>query len=130
MMAAIGPRNTVPELAVRRYLHGAGLRFRLYVRDLPGRPDIVLPAYKAVVFVHGCFWHRHCGCRFATTPARRPEFWQTKFLANVARDRRQHMALEQAGWRVFVIWECETTDETALDALVWAILASGSRVGS
>lgn len=123
MMAAIGPKNTQPERTVRRYLHGAGLRFRLHAKNLPGRPDIVLPAYRSVVFVHGCFWHRHGGCPLATTPSTRPEFWQAKFLGNLSRDRRQRTALEEAGWHVFVVWECEAKDEHALDLLVWSILA-------
>src|SRR5687768_16771374 len=89
MMAAISGRNTVPELSVRRALHAAGLRFRLHRRDLPGSPDLVLARFKAVVFVHGCFWHRHRGCRFATTPRSNASFWSQKFEANVERDRRQ-----------------------------------------
>jgi len=107
MMAGIRGTNTVPELAVRRFLHRSGFRFRLHGRQLPGRPDVVLPKYRAAVFVHGCFWHRHPGCRFATTPATRRAFWQGKFRENVERDRRQQRALRSAGWRVFVVWECE-----------------------
>lgn len=122
MMAAIGPTHTKPELAVRRYLHGAGLTFRLHARNLQGKPDIVLPAHRAVVFVHGCFWHRHDGCRFTTTPNTRHEFWQGKFLANTTRDRRQQQALKDAGWLVFVIWECQASNELVLDMLVWSIL--------
>ena len=106
-MAAIRGKDTAPELAVRRILHAMGLRFRLHRKDLPGRPDIVLPKHRTVVFVHGCFWHRHKGCRYTTTPKTRQEFWQTKFAANVERDRRNRTDLQQLGWRVIVVWECE-----------------------
>jgi DNA mismatch endonuclease, patch repair protein len=107
MMRAIRGRDTVPELIVRRALHGAGLRFRLHAPGLPGKPDIVLPRWGVVVFVHGCFWHRHPRCRFATTPSTRAGFWAGKFAANVARDLRNQRALRQRGWRVLVVWECQ-----------------------
>jgi DNA mismatch endonuclease (patch repair protein) len=106
-MAEIRGKDTVPEIAVRRMLHGMGLRFRLHRKDLPGRPDIVLSKHRMVVFVHGCFWHRHEGCPYTTTPKTRQEFWLTKFDANVARDRRNQAELERLGWRVFLVWECE-----------------------
>ena len=106
-MAAIRGKDTAPELAVRRILHAMGLRFRLHRKDLPGRPDIVLPKHRTVVFVHGCFWHRHAGCRYTTTPRTRQEFWQSKFAANVERDSRNRTDLQQLGWRVIVVWECE-----------------------
>ena len=106
-MAAIRGKDTAPELAVRRILHAMGLRFRLHRKDLPGRPDIVLPKHRTVVFVHGCFWHRHKDCRHTTTPKTRQEFWQTKFASNVERDRRNRTDLQQLGWRVIVVWECE-----------------------
>ena len=106
-MAAIRGKDTAPELAVRRILHAMGLRFRLHRKDLPGRPDIVLPKHRTVVFVHGCFWHRHKGCRYTTTPKTRQEFWQSKFAANVERDGRNRTDLQQLGWRVIVVWECE-----------------------
>lgn len=105
-MRAVRGTNTRPEMLVRRGLHRRGLRFRLHRRDLPGCPDIVLPRHRAVVFVHGCFWHRHEGCRYATTPATRREFWQNKFTANFERDRRALEGLRAAGWRVAVVWEC------------------------
>jgi DNA mismatch endonuclease (patch repair protein) len=124
MMAAIGPTNTRPELRVRSYLHRAGLRFRLHVKALPGTPDLVFPKHKAVVFVHGCFWHRHGGCRFAATPATRPEFWAAKFASNVARDRRQAELLRAMGWRVLTVFECETYDLHALESLSHAIVAA------
>ena len=107
MMAGIQGKNTLPELAVRRSLHAAGFRYRLHVASLPGKPDIVLPRYRAVILVHGCFWHRHPGCRFATTPATRPDFWLDKFRQNVMRDRRNHDALIEQGWKVATVWECD-----------------------
>jgi DNA mismatch endonuclease (patch repair protein) len=117
MMAGIRGRDTTPERIVRSHLHRAGLRFRLHESRLSGRPDIVLPRWGAVVFVHGCYWHRHPGCRFATTPSTRVEFWTRKFAENVARDRRNVRALRRAGWRVFVVWECSLSP-SALDRLV------------
>jgi DNA mismatch endonuclease (patch repair protein) len=95
-------------MRVRRAAHALGLRFRLHRRDLPGNPDLVFPKHRAVLFVHGCFWHRHAGCAKATTPKSRTNFWQTKFDATVARDARSEESLEKAGWRVFKLWECET----------------------
>lgn len=107
MMSGIQGKNTKPELLVRKYLHGRGLRFRLHTKELPGRPDLVFPKFKAVVFVHGCFWHRHSGCKYATTPSSRVHFWTNKLSANVARDSYQIAALGRLGWHVLVIWECE-----------------------
>jgi DNA mismatch endonuclease (patch repair protein) len=104
-MSRIGSRNTKPEL--RSMLHRQGFRFRLHARKLQGHPDIVLPKYRSVIFVHGCFWHRHPGCRNATTPSTRPEFWAEKFERNVERDAHNCAALEAAGWNVFVVWECD-----------------------
>jgi DNA mismatch endonuclease (patch repair protein) len=104
-MAAIKGSNTKPELAVRSALHRAGLRFRLHRKDLPGRPDIVLPKYKTVIFVHGCFWHRH-GCANSVMPKTRREFWEEKLEGNRRRDSRQQEALRKAGWKVIIIWEC------------------------
>ena len=106
-MSRIKGRNTGPELRLRSLLHHAGFRFRLHAKDLPGRPDIVLPRYRTAIFVHGCFWHRHPGCRNATTPSTRPEFWQEKFESNVSRDARNRAELEAAGWKVETVWECE-----------------------
>lgn len=122
MMAGIGARHTAPELSVRRYLHATGLRFRLHVGGLLGRPDIVLPRYRTVVFVHGCFWHRHSNCKFATTPSTRADFWQSKFRANQARDIRVRAGLEAAGWNVIVVWECETGSVERLEDLFWGIV--------
>ena len=123
MMRAIRGGNTQPEMRVRRYLHATGLRFRLHDRSLPGRPDLVLPGRKVAIFVHGCFWHQHPGCPYAAKPATRPDFWQAKFEANKARDASAVDRLTALGWQVFTIWECQTKDELALDALAWAVLA-------
>ena len=122
IMSRIKGRNTKPELIVRRIAHGLGFRFRLHRRDLPGSPDMVFPRYRTVVFVHGCFWHRHHGCRYAYCPKSRIQFWTKKFEENVARDTRNEMALRDLGWRVLVIWECETKDKTAIRAQLLAHL--------
>jgi len=113
-MSRIKAENTSPERCVRSALHRVGLRFRLHQRTLPGRPDIVLPRFRTVIFVHGCFWHRHPGCRFAYVPKSRITFWQKKFDENVARDRRTSSNLRRSGWHVSVIWECQTTDPVNL----------------
>lgn len=105
-MARIRSSNTSPELALRRELHRLGLRFTLSNKKLPGKPDLVFPRHRAIVFVHGCFWHRHPDCNIATTPKSNTMFWQEKFDRNVARDARVAGELEQLGWRVFVAWEC------------------------
>ena len=106
MMSGIRGKNTKPELALRRALHARGFRFRLHSGKVHGRPDLVLPKHRAVVFVHGCFWHRHEGCRYATVPATRSEFWRAKFDANVARDSAVRTKLLEDGWRVATVWEC------------------------
>ena len=107
-MSAIKSKNTKPEIAVRKLLHSMGYRFRLHRKDLPGSPDIVLPKYKTVIFVHGCFWHRHENCKYASTPKTRKEFWENKFKANVKRDLEIQEKIKNIGWKSFVIWECET----------------------
>ena len=107
MMSGIRGKDTKPELLVRKYLHARGLRFRLHVKNLPGKPDIVFSKYRAIVFVHGCFWHHHAGCKYATMPSSRVDYWTNKLADNVARDQFLSAALEGLGWRVFVIWECE-----------------------
>lgn len=114
LMARIRGRDTTPELTVRRIAHQMGLRFRLHREDLPGRPDLVFPKHRLAVFVHGCFWHRHEGCRYASTPKTRQAFWAEKFAANVARDARQEAALKERGWRVLIIWQCETGNEAGV----------------
>ena len=121
-MSRIRSRDTAPELVVRRIAHGLGYRFRLHRRDLPGSPDIVFPRYRAVILVHGCFWHRHPGCKYASTPKTRTQFWETKFEKNVIRDGRAEAALRKMGWRVLVVWECETKDGEALASRIEAFL--------
>lgn len=116
-MSGIRGKNTLPERTVRSHLHRAGLRFSLHRRDLPGSPDLVLPRWNAVIFVHGCFWHRHPGCVKAAVPKTRRNFWLRKFAANVERDRRHRRALQRLGWRTHVVWECEL-DAGRLDRLV------------
>ncbi|MBK3735767.1 DNA mismatch endonuclease Vsr [Azospirillum brasilense] len=108
LMARIGPRDSKPEMIVRRMVHALGYRFRLHRRDLPGTPDLIFPRLRKVIFVHGCFWHRHEGCRLTTTPKTRAEFWQEKFSRNVERDARKEDELRSLGWDVLTIWECET----------------------
>ena len=115
-MSRVRGKDTKPEMAVRRMLHQAGYRFRLHRRDLPGTPDLVFPSRKTAVFVHGCFWHRHEHCRRASTPKTRVEFWKEKFHRNVQRDRVNQNRLEQAGWKVIIVWECETTNLESLGA--------------
>jgi DNA mismatch endonuclease (patch repair protein) len=110
LMARVAQRNTRPEMAVRRVAHALGYRFRLHRRDLPGSPDIVFPSRRKVIFVHGCFWHRHEGCRKATTPKRNSQFWLKKFSDNERRDSRDYNRLKAIGWDVLIIWECETKD--------------------
>ncbi len=124
LMGRVRGKNTIPELVVRRTAHALGYRFRLHRKDLPGTPDLVFPGRMAVVFVHGCFWHRHQGCRKASVPGSRMEFWVEKFDRNVARDARNVDDLKCAGWRVLTIWECETKDKdrAALAARLSAFL--------
>ena len=106
-MAAIRSENTGPEIAVRKIVHRLGYRFRLHVRTLPGRPDLVFPVRRKVIFVHGCFWHRHPRCRYATSPKTHEEFWRTKFISNVARDRNARRELKRMDWAVLTVWQCE-----------------------
>lgn len=110
VMSRIKGQNTKPELVVRSLLHRLGYRFRLHRTTLPGKPDIVLPRFKTVLFVHGCFWHRHKDCRFAYTPKSRTDFWLKKLESNVLRDIKVKSDLETLGWRVITIWECELQD--------------------
>ena len=113
-LAAVRSRDTAPELIVRKMLHGMGLRFRLHRKDLPGRPDILLPRWSTVVFIHGCYWHRHPGCPFTQEPTRNSAFWQAKFRRNVERDRENQRELRRLGWRVVTVWECETRSPVKL----------------
>lgn len=106
MMSGIQGKNTRPELLLRHQLHRMGFRYRLHGKNLPGKPDLVFPKYKALIFVHGCFWHRHPGCKYTTNPATRPEFWQAKFQGTIERDKIVFHKLFQQGWRIGVAWEC------------------------
>lgn len=123
LMSRVNSKDTGPELLVRRFLHRAGLRYALHRRDLPGCPDIVLPKWGAVVFVHGCYWHRHQGCSKASTPRSNVTFWQAKFEANVSRDRRNVAELRRLGWRVFTVWACDVSEQK-LRRLVRSVKAS------
>ena len=114
IMARIRSRDTKPEKWLRSYLHARGFRFRVHVKDLPGRPDVVLPKYRTVIFVHGCFWHGHRGCRRGNKPKSNQDYWIPKIESNKARDKKHALALRQAGWRVLAVWECAVKD---LDAL-------------
>ena len=107
VMSRVHGKDTTPERIVRSYLFSRGLRFRLFSKKLPGHPDVVLPKYKAVIEIRGCFWHRHPGCKIASTPKSNIAFWQEKFDRNVARDARNEAAIRALGWRYFVVWECE-----------------------
>ena len=124
-MSRVGGKNTGPEIRVRKVAHALGLRFRLHRKDLPGTPDIIFPKYKTVLFVHGCYWHRHPGCRKATPPS--SKFWATKFATNVARDARVASELKKLGWRVVKIWECETKDDDRLFRLITRGILSRGR---
>lgn len=126
-MSRIRGKDSAPELAVRSLLHRQGFRFRLHQRSLPGTPDIVLPKYRSVLFVHGCFWHRHAGCKFAYTPKSRQDFWARKFRSNQERDARSASELELAGWRVLVVWECEVRDTKRLAERLHQFLLAGGR---
>ncbi len=129
MMSGIRGKNTGPEMALRKALHRSGLRYRLHGALLPGRPDIILSSRRAVIFVHGCFWHRHTGCHWCSTPASRSEFWTAKFDRNVTRDREVVDALYADGWRVAIVWECGLRaaylDETVVRVLAWVWSESG-----
>ena len=120
IMASIKQKDTAPELAVRRHLHALGFRYRLHVRSLPGSPDLVLKGYKSVIFVHGCFWHQHHGCKRSRVPDTHRDYWKKKLWRNVKRDRRAVELLRKKGWRVFIVWECQITPK-ALDALAESI---------
>jgi DNA mismatch endonuclease (patch repair protein) len=106
-MAAVHSKNTNPELAVRRMVHALGYRYRLHCKTLPGKPDLVFPSRRKIILVHGCFWHRHRKCQYATSPKTRVRFWEEKFRANTTRDRRTARELKKMGWVVKVVWQCE-----------------------
>lgn len=132
MMAGIRGKDTKPEMALRRALHSQGFRYRLHVKGYAGRPDLLLPRFNAAIFIHGCFWHRHEGCRYATTPQGRREFWQSKFEANVARDWRGRAELMEHGWRVATVWECALRRpervETATEILAAWLLGTSTAI--
>ncbi|MDN7467988.1 DNA mismatch endonuclease Vsr [Burkholderia orbicola] len=121
-MSRIKGKNTKPELVVRSLIHRAGYRYRLHGKDLPGSPDMVFPKRRKVIFVHGCFWHRHEGCRLARLPKTRLDFWRPKLDANAARDKEAERRLAELGWKVMIIWECEVKDEAALMPRIGAFL--------
>lgn len=132
IMRSITKKNTRPEIAVRRALHAMRLRFRLHRSDLPGTPDIVLPRHKIAVLVHGCFWHQHPGCRHAKLPRSRPEYWLPKLARNIERDGQAKAALQADGWRVLIVWECETKSAASLQRRLrpvssWSRRARGQR---
>ncbi len=132
MMSGIKGKNSQPEMLVRKALFAMGHRFRLHRRDLPGTPDIAMPGRKIAIFVHGCFWHAHRGCKYAKTPSTRTEFWTTKLQGNVDRDRRAADKLAEMGWRVLNVWECSMRTPEAIAGLPDALrrwIASGARTG-
>ncbi|MFB8919953.1 MULTISPECIES: very short patch repair endonuclease [Xanthomonas] len=122
LMRSVRQKDTSPEVIVRRAAHSLGARFRLHQKSLPGSPDMVFPSRKLCIFIHGCFWHRHPGCRLASTPGSNVDFWLEKFQKNVDRDNRKSEELKSLGWRVEVIWECETRNRDSLLARLKEIL--------
>jgi DNA mismatch endonuclease, patch repair protein len=129
-MRRIRPRDTGPEMLVRKLIHGMGFRYRLHRRDLPGKPDIVLPAKKKVIFVNGCFWHRHPGCQYAYVPKSRVQFWTSKLEGNRQRDIRNAELLNQMGWHVLTVWECDTTDMARLSGILRGFLGNRNEAGA
>ncbi|WP_223909448.1 very short patch repair endonuclease [Rhodoferax lithotrophicus] len=127
MMAGIKGKNTKPEMVVRKLVHGMGFRYRLHRKDLPGSPDIVFPRLRKVIFVHGCFWHQHPGCRLAYTPKSNTQFWLDKLEANTRRDTLALMALDAMGWEILVVWECEVSNLSSLALQLNSFLASNIR---
>lgn len=118
MMSGIRGKNTAPELLTRKFLHSHGFRFRLHVKDLPGKPDIVLPKYRTVIFVHGCFWHQHPGCKDAVMPKSNAKFWTEKLEGNARRDARNISELAKLGWQCLVVWECEVDSNKGKKQLI------------
>jgi DNA mismatch endonuclease, patch repair protein len=120
-MSRIRSKDTKPEILVRKFLHSKGFRFRLHAKNLPGKPDIVLPKYKTVIFVHGCFWHGHKGCKYFVIPKTRTEWWLNKINTNIANDKKKERTLKLLGWRVIHVWECELKNDKKdkmLDSLI------------
>jgi DNA mismatch endonuclease (patch repair protein) len=126
-MSRVGQKDTGPEMKVRKAAHAMGYRFRLHRKELPGTPDMIFPQRKLALFIHGCYWHRHPGCRKASIPKSREDYWNAKFASNVARDERVRVDLEARGWEVGVIWECQTKDASELKERLLAILSNDSR---
>lgn len=124
LMSHVHSKDTTPELRVRHLLHVMGYRFRLYRSDLPGKPDVVLPKYGVAIFVNGCFWHRHKGCKKASTPSTNVDFWNEKFRRNIERDRKNIRMLRREGWRVLVVWECQTKYQEKLQKVLNRFLVS------
>lgn len=122
IMRAVRRRDTAPERRVRSLAHRLGYRFRLHRKDLPGTPDLVFPKHRLCIFVHGCFWHRHPRCPKATTPKSNATFWNAKFTNNKKRDKRKRKELKALGWRVAVVWECQTTDDDLLESILCSLL--------
>lgn len=122
-MSRVRSRDTTPEVAVRRCAHRLGYRFRLHVKNLPGKPDLVFASRRRAIFVNGCFWHRHVGCRRASMPVSNVPFWEKRFAVNVARDQRVQAELEAGGWSVLVIWECQSRSNDQLTAILQNFLA-------
>lgn len=128
-MSQIKGKDTKPEMLVRRFLHAKGFRYKLHDKTLPGKPDLVLPKYKTVIFIHGCFWHGHQHCRYYVIPKTRTEWWVNKINGNIANDRKAEALLAQAGWKVIIIWECELKKavlENALTRLQHQLLGTES----
>jgi DNA mismatch endonuclease (patch repair protein) len=117
IMSRVRSKDTRPEMVVRRLVHGAGFRYRLHVANLPGRPDLVFPRRKKIIFVHGCFWHSHAGCNGARVPKSRTDFWLEKLGSNKVRDERNMRALREAGWEVLVLWECQIRDPELIEKI-------------
>ena len=120
-MSAIKSKNTKPEIEVRKLLHSMGFRFRLHRKDLPGSPDIFLPKFKTVIFVHGCFWHRHENCKYSSTPKTRVQFWKKKFNSNILRDLENQKKIKDIGLRSIIIWECELKNKKELEKKLFDI---------
>lgn len=119
IMSLVRAKNTKPEMLVRHIVHGLGYRYRLHVRTLPGSPDLVFPKYRKIIFVNGCFWHSHDNCKYATIPKTRVDFWSEKLCRNRARDKRNIEVLNELGWNVMTIWQCETRAmDSVLDRIV------------
>ncbi len=123
-MSRIGGKDTKPEIMVRKFLHANGFRYRIHVKDLPGKPDIVLPKYKTVIFVHGCFWHAHEGCDKFSIPETRSDWWKKKLFRNKERDIENQSALKDQGWNVVIVWECEIKNKTVFKSIIRSIISN------